>query len=87
MSYRDDARGQTQDMLQRLHMSAHLQLPQCPSKRRLGISAKTAYPAAWTKVNGRKWMDGVFSVVCVVFFFGLYNLHMINKTSRIIYIL
>lgn len=67
MSYWEDARGQTQDMLQKSHMSAPLQLPQCPSKRRLGISAKTAYPAAWTKVNGRKWMDSVFSVVFVVF--------------------
>lgn len=56
MSYQKEAQGQTQDLLERLHLSAAFGVGVGGS---LGFSAETGAPTTRAQKTGRKWRDGI----------------------------
>lgn len=59
MSYQKEAQGQTQDLLERLHLSAAFGVGGGGGRRSLGFSAETGAPTTRAQKTGRKWRDGI----------------------------
>lgn len=57
MSYQKEAQGQTQDLLERLHLSAAFGVGGGGGS--LGFSAETGAPTTRAQKTGRKWRDGI----------------------------